>query len=251
MPATASPLTLRATPTSRAARLDQLPPRQPGSGHSGERHRRCWANERFPWLICPLLPLLLLAGLGVQAIWDARGGRPAASGSRPWPPAPPISASRRGRRTSRTAPIRASSWCRRSRRSRYWACATRCWRSRRTPSGEGRDLRVLVDSAQGADVPVGVVLPRPRRGLPRPHGGGDALRHRRGDPDRGRPQRRRGELAGYEGRRFPFRVWWVRDYGAMSPGGWWRWFTRREPWNETGGLPEWLYVRQGAEVSGP
>ena len=34
----------------------------------------CWANERFPWLVLhPLLPLLLLAGLGVQAIWDARG----------------------------------------------------------------------------------------------------------------------------------------------------------------------------------
>ena len=30
---------------------------------------------------------------------------------------------------------------------------------------------------------------------------------------------RRDELAGYEGRRFPFRVWWVRDYGAMSLGG--------------------------------
>ena len=33
----------------------------------------CWANERFTWLVLhPLLPLLLLAGLGVQAIWDAR-----------------------------------------------------------------------------------------------------------------------------------------------------------------------------------
>src|SRR5215216_6034919 len=33
-----------------------------------------WANERFSWLVLhPLLPLLLLAGLGVQAIWEARG----------------------------------------------------------------------------------------------------------------------------------------------------------------------------------
>ena len=54
------------------------------------------------------------------------------------------------------------------------------------------------------------------------------------------------ELAGYDGRRFPFRVWWVRDYGEMSAGAWWDWFTTREPWNETGGMPEWLYVRQGA-----
>ena len=40
----------------------------------------CWANERFTWLVLhPLLPLLLLAGLGVQSIWDARGAldRPA------------------------------------------------------------------------------------------------------------------------------------------------------------------------------
>jgi hypothetical protein len=58
--------------------------------------------------------------------------------------------------------------------------------------------------------------------------------------------RQAGELAGYEGRRFPFRVWWVRDYDRMTPEAWWRWFTRREPWDPTGGLPEWLYVRQGA-----
>ena len=62
----------------------------------------------------------------------------------------------------------------------------------------------------------------------------------------GNRERLLGELAGYDGRRFPFRVWWVRDYGAMSLGGWWRWFAHREPWNPTGGLPEWLYVRQGA-----
>ena len=32
-----------------------------------------WAGEKFAWLVLhPLLPLLLLAGLGVQAIWDAR-----------------------------------------------------------------------------------------------------------------------------------------------------------------------------------
>ena len=55
----------------------------------------------------------------------------------------------------------------------------------------------------------------------------------------------RSQLGGFASRRFPFRVWWVRDYGAMSPGNWYRWFTRREPWNETGGLPEWLYLRRG------
>ena len=51
-------------------------------------------------------------------------------------------------------------------------------------------------------------------------------------------------LAAYDGRRFPFRVWWVREYGEQSIGNWARWFTKREPWNATGGLPEWLYVRR-------
>jgi hypothetical protein len=36
----------------------------------------------------------------------------------------------------------------------------------------------------------------------------------------------------------------VRDYGAMSVGGWWDWFAHREPWNPTGGMPEWLYLRR-------
>jgi hypothetical protein len=52
-------------------------------------------------------------------------------------------------------------------------------------------------------------------------------------------------LAGYHGRRFAFRVWWVRDYGAMSARGWWEWFVHRRPWNPTGGMPEWLYIRNG------
>ncbi len=45
-------------------------------------------------------------------------------------------------------------------------------------------------------------------------------------------------------REFPFRVWWVRDYGAMSAGGWLHWFTDRDPWNPTGGMPEFLYERR-------
>ena len=33
-----------------------------------------WAGEKFAWLVLhPLLPVVLLAGVGVQAIWQARG----------------------------------------------------------------------------------------------------------------------------------------------------------------------------------
>jgi hypothetical protein len=52
-------------------------------------------------------------------------------------------------------------------------------------------------------------------------------------------------LQDLRGREFPFRVWWVRDYGAMSPGNWARWLLKRKVWNPTGGMPEWLYERPG------
>ena len=56
-------------------------------------------------------------------------------------------------------------------------------------------------------------------------------------------------LGAYTGRKFPFRVWWVRDYSKMSIGNWWRWFTRRKPWNPTGGLAEYLYTRRDITAS--
>ena len=55
-----------------------------------------------------------------------------------------------------------------------------------------------------------------------------------------------GQLAGYDGRQFDFRVWWVRDYGAIRPGNVFRYITQRKVWNPTGGMKEWLYIRRGA-----
>ena len=212
----------------------------------------CWANERFPWLVLhPLLPLLLLAGLGVQAIWDARG-RPAGRaglvavaacaaylGFASWTANVENSADPREFLVSTQSAEQVLGV-----RDEVRAIADRAGR-------EGRDVGVLVDAADGAtfpwawyfrDLDAGY-LDLTTAALP-------------SDTDvailtDGARAARRDELAGFEGRRFPFRVWWVRDYGAMSVAGWWRWYSRREPWNETGGLPEWLYVRQGAEVSGP
>jgi uncharacterized protein (TIGR03663 family) len=212
----------------------------------------CWANERFPWLVLhPLLPLLLLAGLGVQAIWDARGrlaGRAglvavaacaAYAGYASWSVNAENGADPREFLVSTQSAEQVLGV-----RDEVRAVAARAGR-------EGRDAHVLVDSAQGAtfpwawyfrDLDAGY-LDLTKASLP-------------SETDvaimtDGSRAARREELAGYEGRRFPFRVWWVREYGEMSPEGWWRWYTRREPWNPTGGLPEWLYVRQGAEVSGP
>ena len=208
----------------------------------------CWANERFTWLVLhPLLPLLLLAGLGVQSIWDARrrwSGRlglvvvvlcVVATGITSWWANVENGADPREFLVTTQSADQV-----RDVRDRVYAVAERAER-------EGRDVSILVDSAEGAtypwawyfrDLPVGYLDLSRSTELP-------------ADTDvailtEGNRARLLPSLAGYEGTRFPFRVWWVRDYGKMSADGWWRWFTKRETWNPTGGLREWLYVRQGA-----
>ena len=206
-----------------------------------------WAGEKFSWLVLhPLLPLLLLAGLGVQLIWEARAR---------W-------AGRLGLAVVLACALYAgyASWqanVENGADPREFLVATQ---SAEQVEGvrdevealfdraqrEGRDSSIVIDSAMGATFPWAWYFRDLDAGYldvtrsPLPSDTDVAV-----VTDPGRAHVRR-DLAGYDGRRFPFRVWWVRDYGAMSVGGWWRWFTEREPWNPTGGLPEWLYVRQGA-----
>jgi uncharacterized protein (TIGR03663 family) len=206
-----------------------------------------WANERFSWLVLhPLLPLLLLAGLGVQAIWDARArwtGRLGLAvvlacalhmGYASWWANVENGADPREFLVTTQSAEEVKDV-----RDEVAAVADRARR-------EGREARILVDSADGATFPWAWYFRDLDAGYldltdaPLP-----------GDTDvailtEGSRDGLRGQLAGYEGRRFPFRVWWVRDYGAMSLEGWWDWFAQREPWNPTGGMHEWLYVRQGA-----
>ena len=206
-----------------------------------------WANERFSWLVLhPLLPLLLLAGLGVQGIWNARSRWPGRAGlavvlvcalhtgyASWWANVENGADPRELLVTTQSAEQVTAV------RDEVLMVAARAER-------EGRDVSVLVDSANGAtfpwawyfrDLPAGYL---DLSAAPFPADTDVAVL-----TDESR-ERLLGDLAGYEGRRFPFRVWWVRDYDEMSMGNWWRWFSRREPWNPTGGLPEWLYVRQGA-----
>jgi hypothetical protein len=112
----------------------------------------------------------------------------------------------------------------------------------------GGKLKVTIDSAEGATFPwawyfrhldVGYI-DLSTAGAPPPESDAIVLTQ----TSRARLQ---ATLTGYDGREIPFRVWWVRDYdGALSARNWWRWFTAREPWNPTGGMPEWIYIRRAA-----
>jgi hypothetical protein len=110
--------------------------------------------------------------------------------------------------------------------------------------GERRPLSITVDAADGAtfpwawyfrDLDVGYVDLSAEGEPP----DSDVLILTEASHDRLAPR-----LRGYTGREIPFRVWWVRDYGAMSPSGWLDWLTERKPWNPTGGMPEWVYERR-------
>ena len=209
-----------------------------------------WAGEKFAWLVLhPLLPLIALAGLGVQHLWRSPNPRVRRSGavltavaaayvalSSWW-----VNAEHRTdprellvstQSSEEVLPIR----------DRVLALAQR----RRL--ADGPPLTVTVDSSQGATFPwawyfrdlesVGYVdLSLPETGLP----ASDVLLATDLSRERLQPQ-----LAGYDADRFDFRVWWVRDYGDLTAGAALDWIATREPWNETGGMPEWLLVRRGA-----
>jgi uncharacterized protein (TIGR03663 family) len=206
-----------------------------------------WANERFSWLVLhPLLPLLFLAGLGVQSIWSARrrwyGAAALAlvvfcalfTGYTSW-----WANVRNGADPREFLVATQSADDVRQVRDEVEAIAARARR-------EGRQPRILIDTAEGATFPWAWYF----RDL-----GAGYVDLTQGelpsDTDvalltEGSVEAQQGALAGFDGREFPFRVWWVRDYSEMSPAAWWRWFTQRRAWNPTGGLPEWIYVRQGA-----
>jgi uncharacterized protein (TIGR03663 family) len=197
-----------------------------------------WAGEKFAWLVMhPLLPLLLLAGVGVQAIWDARSG---------W--------------SGRAGMLLAAAAFAYAGLASYWVNAVHRADPREllvsTQSSEAvkrvaesvladarrsrRPLRVTVDAADGASFPYAWYFRHLDAQYPDLSSSGslaqaDVAILTEASRDRLLPAR-----SGFRERRFPFRVWWVRDYGRLTPGSAWAWLSRREPWSPTGGMPEWL-----------
>jgi uncharacterized protein (TIGR03663 family) len=207
-----------------------------------------WASEKFAWLVMhPLLPLLALSGLGLQAIWTARSalrrgvGVAAAAVALLYAAFASYEVNAKHGADPRELLVSTQS----STEVKDVAEQVLALASRRGP---GRPpLTVTVDSAEGATFPYAWYFRHLQTGY-------IDLQQANAPPpttdvvvmtDTART-RLLNALGAYQGRKFAFRVWWVRDYGdALKPGDWWRWLTRRQVWNPTGGMPEWLYIRKG------
>jgi uncharacterized protein (TIGR03663 family) len=204
-----------------------------------------WAGEKFAWLVLhPLLPLIALAALGVQALWDARASIGARAGlaacglAAAYLVFASFSVNARHRADPRELLVSTQSSEDVNRiRDRVRA------EVRRIEAETGRSPTVTIDSSEGATFPWAWYF----RDLPevgfldfstvaQPPAGDilittDTTRRRFAEA-----------LSGYRGQAFDFRVWWVRDYGEQSPATWARWFTQRETWNETGGMTAWMFL---------
>jgi uncharacterized protein (TIGR03663 family) len=196
-----------------------------------------WAGEKFAWLVLhPLLPLVLLAGIGAQAIWSARRRAVRAAG---------LAATALALAYVGYASFLANAVHRAD--PRELLVSTQSSEAVGRVADEvlaSRPASITVDASDGAtfpwawyfrDLSVRYAELADRGDAP----DSDVLILTEAARTRLAPQ-----LDAYTGREFPFRVWWVRDGSQMSPAAWWRWLTTREPWNPTGGLPEWLYERR-------
>jgi uncharacterized protein (TIGR03663 family) len=201
-----------------------------------------WAGEKFAWLVMhPLLPLLLLAGVGVQAIWDAR---------RRW--------------AGRVGALVAAACFAYAGIASYWVNAVHRADPREllvsTQSSEQvkqvaeqvvaaarrsrHPFTITVDAADGASFPYAWYFRHLDAGYPDLSTAGqlpdsDVLILTETSRARLAPQ-----LRGFRERRFAFRVWWVHDMSRLTPSSAWAWVTRRKPWSPTGGLPEWIEWRR-------
>ena len=198
-----------------------------------------WAGEKFAWLVLhPLLPLLLLAGLGVQALWDAR---------RRWYAKLGIAVAIAGVAYTGYASFTVNALNRADPRELLVSTQSSEEVARVAKQivarAERRPTSITVDSSEGATFPWAWYFRDLGVSYAELGGGGTAPESDVVILTQAARDRLQSSLGGYEARRIPFRVWWVRDYGDMSPAAWWRWFTKREPWNPTGGMPEWVYQR--------
>ena len=200
-----------------------------------------YAGERFAWLVLnPLLPLVLLGGLGLEALWEMRGrwARPVA-----------LAVTAVGLAGTAASAIVTS-----------FARPT-----------EASELLVVVQTQSEVEPIRDEIVARGRRGATIAVDTGDSNQFpwawylrglKAGYADMSQPGFRPdadillvsstgrvalGEaLDGYRGRRFEVREFWGRDYRRLTPTRYFSWLFEREPWSPLGTTPQWVYVRREA-----
>ena len=205
-----------------------------------------WAGERFPWLVVhPLLPLALLAGLGVQAIWTAPRGRARVAGLALIAAGLPFLAvsslrvnalhpsdPRELLVSTQTAPD--------AERVRDIVLAL----DAQARAARGKPLSVVVDSVTTGGFPwawylrdlrVDFARPAQQRTVVAP--AADVL-----ILDEATRLVLLPRLSGYAGRRFEFRVF-RGGFHRITPRLLLRWMATREPLGPQGSSYAWLYVR--------
>ncbi|MCB1029635.1 MAG: TIGR03663 family protein [Microthrixaceae bacterium] len=207
-----------------------------------------WAGEKFPWLtIHPLVPMVLLAGLGAQAIADrlsdathrrlvAVGGVVAALGTILVAVPPAIT---RGSdpsellvavHTTEAVPDLADRLI--------------------TASDEGTVTSILVDTGEEGAWPWGWYL----QSL-------EDVTYRAIDPDAPLPAGYGAYIVnasepppevpdGFVAERFALRSYWQPDYGSAGMGDLANWLLTRRTWNPTGSTDQWLIIRPGTLTAG-
>jgi uncharacterized protein (TIGR03663 family) len=208
------------------------------------------ANERFTWLVLhPLLPLTLLAGIAIQAAWELRRraqGRVllalVAAGAL-YVAHATINANVVHRASPEEFLVTTQSSEDVPRIADRIIATTKRINARRP----GTPASVTIDGAEGATFPYAWYL-RDTPGVGYPD-----LSSQTAPPTsdiivttEANKLKFESQLTDYTLEKFRFRVWWVRDYGKMRPGSFVRWLVSREPWNPTGGMPEWYIVKKGS-----
>jgi uncharacterized protein (TIGR03663 family) len=210
-----------------------------------------WASERFAWLVMhPLLPLIVLSGIGLQSIWTSRRsiwgkvGIAAAAIALFYAAYSSYLINAKHGTDPRELLVSTQS------AAQVKDVADQVLALARSRGPGQPPLSVTIDSAEGATFPYAWYFRHLTTGYI------DLQQGNAPPPNTDvvimtdtSNARLANALQGYRGRQFDFRVWWVRDYHgltAASPAEWWRWLTKRKVWNPTGGMKEWLYIRNGA-----
>ena len=206
-----------------------------------------WAGEKFAWLVLhPLLPMILLAGVGVQAIWQARGAWRAAGLAFAAVAAVYVFLSSWWVNHDRGAdPREYLVSTQSSEQVKQVADQVQALAASRGPGQP--PLTVTVDAAEGATFPYAWYFRHLSSGYIDYQQANAAAPNSDvlilTDASKARMESA-GQLNGYDGRQFDFRVWWVREYDQIRPGNLFKYITTRKVWNPTGGMKEWLYIKK-------